>query len=244
MKLAAQARQSPSARPAQLTSIRVMGDPDRLQQAIWNLLSNAIKFTPSSGRVELRLEADADRGRISVIDTGVGISPEFLRSFLTASAGGWNKYARVHGHGSRASRSSVMSSSCTAARSRCKRRPKQRREILDRPSDSPPRADGNPCMSAAVWSDYLALTKPKVVALIVFTAIVGAFLARRACRHRTAVLGLTRIALAAGSAAAINHVLDRRIDEQMARTSGPAAADGRFRNSTRPCLPRYSVSRR
>ena len=78
MKLAAQARQIRFTSPAELMSVRVMGDPDRLQQAIWNLLSNAVKFTPSNGHVELRLEADAERGRVSVIDTGVGIAQEFL----------------------------------------------------------------------------------------------------------------------------------------------------------------------
>jgi protoheme IX farnesyltransferase len=71
----------------------------------------------------------------------------------------------------------------------------------------------------ASWRDYLELTKPKVVALIVFTAIVGALLASPGLPPLDALIwGTLGIALAAGSAAAINHVLDRRIDEQMART--------------------------
>ncbi len=70
------------------------------------------------------------------------------------------------------------------------------------------------------WRDYLELTKPKVSLLIVFTAIVGMVLASPGWVPLTALLfGTLGIALASGSAAAFNHVLDRRIDEQMARTS-------------------------
>jgi PAS domain S-box-containing protein len=54
------------------------GDPDRLQQIIWNLLANAIKFTPRDGRVELRVERVVSAARITVTDTGLGISPSFL----------------------------------------------------------------------------------------------------------------------------------------------------------------------
>ena len=56
----------------------VLGDPQRLQQVVWNLLSNAIKFTPQQGRVELRLERMGASARISVRDTGPGISPDLL----------------------------------------------------------------------------------------------------------------------------------------------------------------------
>jgi PAS domain S-box-containing protein len=56
----------------------ISGDPDRLQQVIWNLLSNAIKFTPSGGRVEVRLDQIDFAVQIHVQDTGIGISPEFL----------------------------------------------------------------------------------------------------------------------------------------------------------------------
>jgi PAS domain S-box-containing protein len=61
-----------------MESVSVIGDSDRLQQVICNLLSNAIKFTPEGGYVEVRLEAEEGKARISVIDTGKGISPEFL----------------------------------------------------------------------------------------------------------------------------------------------------------------------
>jgi PAS domain S-box-containing protein len=56
----------------------VSGDPDRLQQVVWNLLANAIKFTPSRGRVELRLERAGSQARLTVRDTGQGITPELL----------------------------------------------------------------------------------------------------------------------------------------------------------------------
>jgi CheY-like chemotaxis protein len=56
----------------------VLGDPARLQQVVWNLLSNAVKFTPTGGRVHVRLECvDAD-AQIIVNDTGKGISQDFL----------------------------------------------------------------------------------------------------------------------------------------------------------------------
>jgi PAS domain S-box-containing protein len=56
----------------------VLGDPDRLQQIIWNLLSNAAKFTDAGGTIDLRLERHDGNARITVTDTGKGISPEFL----------------------------------------------------------------------------------------------------------------------------------------------------------------------
>ena len=57
---------------------QVSGDANRLQQVVWNLLSNAIKFTPSGGRVEVRLEQVGSQVQIHVRDTGKGINPEFL----------------------------------------------------------------------------------------------------------------------------------------------------------------------
>ena len=56
----------------------VFGDGDRLQQIVWNLLTNAVKFTPEGGRVEVRLRLDKSHAKIQVIDTGKGISPDFL----------------------------------------------------------------------------------------------------------------------------------------------------------------------
>jgi PAS domain S-box-containing protein len=57
---------------------KVLGDPDRLLQAIWNLLSNAVKFTPEGGNIELRLTRVNSQIEIAVIDDGQGISPDFL----------------------------------------------------------------------------------------------------------------------------------------------------------------------
>jgi PAS domain S-box-containing protein len=56
----------------------VWGDPSRLQQVMWNLLSNAVKFTPAGGEVTVRLEQTDSHVRVSVSDTGAGVSPEFL----------------------------------------------------------------------------------------------------------------------------------------------------------------------
>jgi len=71
----------------------------------------------------------------------------------------------------------------------------------------------------ATARDYFELTKPRVVSLIVFTAIVGMFLAVPGLPPAAALgWGTLGIALAASSAAAINHVLDARIDAEMART--------------------------
>ncbi|HWW29556.1 MAG TPA: heme o synthase [Steroidobacteraceae bacterium] len=81
----------------------------------------------------------------------------------------------------------------------------------------------NPAMTARTsrWRDFLELTKPKVTLLIVFTAIVGMVLASPGWVPLTAfVFGTIGIAMASGSAAAFNHILDRRIDGQMKRTRG------------------------
>jgi heme o synthase len=69
------------------------------------------------------------------------------------------------------------------------------------------------------WRDYLELTKPKVSSLIVFTAVVGMVLASPGWIPLQAlILGSLGIAMASGSAAAFNHILDQRIDGQMMRT--------------------------
>ena len=69
------------------------------------------------------------------------------------------------------------------------------------------------------WREYLEITKPKVVALLTFTATVGMLLAARTVPPWTVlVFGSAGIALVSGAAAAINQVVDRRIDAVMART--------------------------
>ncbi|HMJ12264.1 MAG TPA: response regulator, partial [Polyangiaceae bacterium] len=59
-------------------AFRVRGDRDRLQQAVSNLLANAVKFTPAGGRIRAELSQCDDEFRISVIDTGKGITKSFL----------------------------------------------------------------------------------------------------------------------------------------------------------------------
>lgn len=70
-----------------------------------------------------------------------------------------------------------------------------------------------------VWAQYYNLTKPKVVYLIVFTAMVGMLLAADGLVPLDVfVFGLLGIGLAAASGAAINHVVDEHIDRVMERT--------------------------
>ncbi len=75
----------------------VSGDPDRLQQVVWNLLSNAIKFTPSGGRVSVRLEQKGAYARISVSDTGRGIKPEFMPYLFDRFTQADSSLTRKHG---------------------------------------------------------------------------------------------------------------------------------------------------
>jgi two-component system CheB/CheR fusion protein len=56
----------------------VRADADRLQQVVWNLVANALKFTPRGGRVDVGVGRSGSRATITIRDTGVGISSEFL----------------------------------------------------------------------------------------------------------------------------------------------------------------------
>lgn len=79
------------------------------------------------------------------------------------------------------------------------------------------------------WRDYYELTKPRVVMLIVFTAVVGMFLAVPGWPGLSAlVFGTLGIGLASSSAAVFNHVLDARIDIHMLRTRGRPLPQGRI----------------
>jgi protoheme IX farnesyltransferase len=79
----------------------------------------------------------------------------------------------------------------------------------------------------AIARQYLELTKPRVVALIVFTAVIGMFLAVPGLPPlRQSVAGFIGIWLAAASAAALNHLIDQRIDKLMVRTSHRPLATG------------------
>ncbi|MEA2336079.1 MAG: hypothetical protein QOE82_86, partial [Thermoanaerobaculia bacterium] len=75
----------------------VAGDEGRLQQVIWNLLSNAIKFTPRGGTVTLRITVSGSLLRLTVQDTGEGISPEFLPHVFEAFRQADSSTTRVHG---------------------------------------------------------------------------------------------------------------------------------------------------
>jgi len=78
------------------------------------------------------------------------------------------------------------------------------------------------------WRDYYELTKPRVVMLIVFTAIVGMFLAVPGWPGAVPLLfGTIGIGMAASSAAVFNHILDARIDIHMLRTRGRPLPEGR-----------------
>ncbi len=80
-----------------------------------------------------------------------------------------------------------------------------------------------------IFYQYLELCKPRVVVLIVFTAVVGMFLAVPGWPPLIASLaGTLGIGLAASSAAAINHLLDHRIDAKMARTKRRPLASGKL----------------
>lgn len=54
------------------------GDFDRLQQVMWNLLSNAIKFTPKNGQIKVRTKAEESKLVVEVIDSGKGMTPDFI----------------------------------------------------------------------------------------------------------------------------------------------------------------------
>jgi len=60
------------------STLVVMGEPVRLQQIAWNLISNAIKFTEPGGKVTVSTQNEGPQARLVVVDTGIGIDPEFL----------------------------------------------------------------------------------------------------------------------------------------------------------------------
>jgi len=85
------------------------------------------------------------------------------------------------------------------------------------------------------WRDYLEITKPKVVLLLVFTALVGMALAVPGWLPlQESVIGLIGIGLASSSAAAINHVIDQRTDAIMKRTENRPIPQGAL--TTKQCL--------
>lgn len=92
-----------------------------------------------------------------------------------------------------------------------------------------------PLMAQATWRDYLELCKPKVVALLILTSAIGMFLAVPGMVPIDVLLiGNLGIALCAGSAACINHLVDRSVDQKMARTHNRPIATGRVE-------PKYAI---
>jgi CheY-like chemotaxis protein len=75
----------------------IIGDEDRLRQVLWNLLSNALKFTPIGGRVRISLESAESGVCISVDDTGIGITPDFLPYVFNRFSQADSSITRMHG---------------------------------------------------------------------------------------------------------------------------------------------------
>ncbi|HET6586626.1 MAG TPA: heme o synthase [Oleiagrimonas sp.] len=87
----------------------------------------------------------------------------------------------------------------------------------------------------AHFAEYWELTKPRIVALLVFCAVIGMFLAVNVAPPAVGVpgwqplvFGTLGIWLASSSAAAFNHLIDRRIDKVMSRTSHRPLASGKL----------------
>ena len=84
--------------------------------------------------------------------------------------------------------------------------------------------------SAATWRDYLELTKPRVVLLMLLCALVGMFLATPSAPPALLMAAsLVGIALVAASAAVVNHIADARLDARMSRTRNRPVAEGRVK---------------
>jgi heme o synthase len=96
-----------------------------------------------------------------------------------------------------------------------------------------PPADATPATAPSPgWRDYLELTKPRVVLLLAFTALVGTLLSTPGLPPlRPLVFGFIGIWLASASAAAVNHVIDQHIDSEMARTRHRPLPTGSMRDS-------------
>ena len=75
----------------------VSGDANRLQQIFWNLLSNSIKFTPEGGNVVVSARRNGSNVVVSVSDSGIGITPEFLPYIFDRFRQADGSTTRVHG---------------------------------------------------------------------------------------------------------------------------------------------------
>ena len=75
----------------------MLGDPDRLQQAVWNLLANAVKFSNPGGRIEARAWRGEEGVYFTVRDTGRGINPKFLPYVFDRFRQADSSYTRAYG---------------------------------------------------------------------------------------------------------------------------------------------------
>jgi signal transduction histidine kinase len=75
----------------------ILGDAERLQQVFWNLLSNAVKFTPEGGEITVRAARDQSHIDVSVTDTGIGLTTEFLPYAFDRFRQGDQSFTRTHG---------------------------------------------------------------------------------------------------------------------------------------------------
>jgi signal transduction histidine kinase/ActR/RegA family two-component response regulator len=80
-----------------LPRVRVVADPQRLQQVFGNLLANAVKFTPHGGRVTVDGSIDDGVARVRVSDTGCGVEPDVLPHIFERFRQGNNSTARTVG---------------------------------------------------------------------------------------------------------------------------------------------------
>jgi signal transduction histidine kinase len=88
-----------SVHSAILPRIAMYGDPVRVEQVLLNVLVNAIKFTPPSGRIEVCVELSGSLVRLTVTDTGIGISPEFLSCLFDRFSQGDESLRKIAGSG-------------------------------------------------------------------------------------------------------------------------------------------------
>ncbi len=85
---------------------------------------------------------------------------------------------------------------------------------------------------SATWRDYKELTKPNVVLLMILTSVIGMFMAVPGMvPWEPLILGNLGIALCAGAAATVNHLVDQQVDRKMARTQARPIARGRVGNT-------------
>jgi len=100
IRLAVDAKGIQLASSVELGGATVVGDPGRLQQVVWNLLTNAVKFTPTGGRIDIRVgrpEGHPESVEIVVKDSGTGVEAEFLPYAFERFRQGATGTTRAHG---------------------------------------------------------------------------------------------------------------------------------------------------